>query len=352
MHIFRHTDRTAFRHEVLLERPERGVHDAEAEALGVVLHRPKTRLSRLGYMRALNALLQQRTYDIVHSHMYLFTGFLLGTAKRHGVPVRIAHAHQASITQGDVTKWQAFKHRIFLRLLDRNATKLIGISEDAIEEIAGQGWRTNDKASVLIYGFDFQPFAEAHERGREVRTRFNLKDHQLVIGHVGRFVRQKNHELLVNSFAEVARERQDVRLLLVGEGPLVEDVRAQVRVLELQDKVVFAGTTTDIPAFMAAFDLFVLTSRHEGLGIVAVEAQAAGTPCIFSDVVPPEADVLTSIITRLPADDEPKRWAEEINARLSEPATELQAAWRLLESSRYGIKRCVAELEAIYSNVS
>lgn len=350
MHIFRNSDPALVRHDVLLSKPEAGVHDEEAERLGVTIHRPRERLNRFQYAKQLDRLLKERTFDVVHSHVYLFTGAMLAVARRRAVPMRIAHAHQASITQGDVTPWQRVKHVLFKAAIKANATHLIGISEDAITEIAGPGWRSHPKARILIYGFDFSAFADARARASALRRKFGIQSNETLVGHVGRFVRQKNHQLLVDAFAVAAARLTNARLILFGEGELEGTLRAQVARLGLEDKIIFAGTTTDIAAAMRAFDLFVLPSRHEGLGIVVVEAQAAGTPSLLSDIVPEEAIVIPELTAHAPATAGAPVWADAIVSAADIPSPARDECWHRLQRSSYGIERCVSDLMSIYQN--
>jgi len=306
--------------------------------------------SRRAWLRRFGAFLKENgPFDGVHSHVYLFSAPVLSAAKAAGVPVRIAHCHTARSQGRDQ---QSLRHRlrraVAIAWLRRSATRRIGISDAAIEEIAGRDWRSDPGASVLIYGFDFSRYAGAGERARELRRSLAIADDVSVIGHVGRFEPVKNHAFLLEAFAALLDHQPDARLVLVGDGPIREAIKGRSDALGLTGKVLFPGTTEDVPAYMAMFDLFALPSFSEGLGIVCVEAQAAGTLAVVSDVVPAEVSVVPGAIEYLSLDAGAKAWGEAFDRRLGEPSLDPARSLTEVESSRFGIRRCIDELDSIY----
>ena len=350
MHVLRR-DRDAFvQHELLLMVEEPGVYEAEARALGVPIHKIPHRGSWLRWFADLRRFLKQEgPFAAVHSHPSRVGGPIIAAAALAGVPSRIAHQHDARSAGPD---FRSMRERLLRRgtmtLTSLAATRRIGITETAIEDIAGRNWRRAKDCSVLLYGFDFSSFAGAAERAAQLRGTLGLGSGHRVVGHVGRFDQVKNHPFLLRTFARIAESDPEARLVMVGTGRLEGDVRALAAQLRIEQSVIFAGATQDIEAFMALFDLFLFPSFSEGLGIVCVEAQAAGTPVLTSDTVPREAAVVPSAVEFLPLAAGEELWAERALAILAAPRPDPNEWRKIVEQSAFGIERCINYLHAIY----
>ena len=169
----------------------------------------------------------------------------------------------------------------------------------ACSVVAGE-WKypkaiVDHKLKVLKNGVDLEKFAFNEETKCEIRKKLAIPEDAFVLGHVGRFSYQKNHEYLIDIFARLCGTRDDVRLLLVGEGELEQNIKDKVNNLGLQDKVIFYGTTDAPQKIFSAIDIFALPSNFEGLPIVGVEAQASGLPVVFSDRITREAAILDNV---------------------------------------------------------
>jgi glycosyltransferase involved in cell wall biosynthesis len=182
-----------------------------------------------------------------------------------------------------------------------------------------------------------------------VRRELGIADDALVLGHVGRFVQSKNHVFLIDVLDRL-RDEPRIHLLLVGDGPLRQSTEDAVRRRALTDRVTFVGSRSDIPSLFAAMDLFLFPSLLEGLGLVLVEAQAAGVPSVCSTAIPPEALVIPSLVEKLPTHSA-DLWASRIRQRI---LTGLENMWpasiEQLEASEFDINRCVAALESLYTH--
>ncbi len=175
--------------------------------------------------------------------------------------------------------------------IEQYAAVKLAASVMAAKSLFGPSWQTMPGASLLFYGIDLKPFDVPVKR-EENRAALNLVADDFVVGHVGRFVPQKNHDLLLRIHQELLKLEPKTKLLLLGKGPLEEPVRATAQALGLSSSIRFAGVRDDVPQLMlGAMDVFALPSIYEGLGLVAIEAQAAGLPTILSSSVPPEADL-------------------------------------------------------------
>lgn len=352
VHMLRHRKDFSVRHELLLGKAEVGPYEPEVRSLGIRIHRLPLADGKLSWFKRFGRLLHDEgPFAAVHSHPAPhFTAPALEVAKRAGVPIRIAHSHSArSRSEGKDYPLQLRIARQFaIHWLRRASTRRIGITEIALEEISGKNWRRDPAASVLIYGFDFGSFGRARERGKLVRHNLGIPDGTPVVGHVGRFEPVKNHRFLLEAFATCATEIPDARLVLVGKGRLRTDIETHGQSLGLGDQIYFPGTTDDVAAYMAMFDLFSLPSFSEGLGIVCVEAQAAGTPSLVSDTTPAEAFVVPGAVEALPLAAGPAAWGRAMARRLQVTATDPENWLAQVERSKFGIRRCIDELDAIY----
>ncbi|TCJ40216.1 glycosyltransferase [Parafrankia sp. BMG5.11] len=349
-HIFANGANGPIQHEVLLMQDEIGPYEAKVRAAGVRIHTLPVR-GWLTWLLALRRFLRSNgPFAVVHSHVdSIVSGPVLAVAAASGVPVRIMHNHAAQ-SQGANYQDLRYKVRelIGTSIIAAAATRRIAISEMAMEQSAGARWRERKDCTILLYGFDYSHFAESRARADRLRIELGIRVGCHVLGHVGRFASQKNHAFLIDTFAEYLRLDPEAVLVLIGHGPLKAQVQAQVDRLEIAGSVRFAAGTDDIAAFMSLFDVFVFPSFSEGLGIVALEAQAAGTPVIMPENMPHEVIVIPEAVTLLPLDAGARAWAQEIGQILGQRAPD-RAEWLArVEGSAFGLERCIADLNAIY----
>lgn len=168
--------------------------------------------------------------------------------------------------------------------------------------------RAHKDVHLLHNGVDLNVFRFDAEGRTKVRTEFSVED-KLVVGHIGRFHKQKNHEFLLEVFRAMKDRRQDAVLLLVGTGELEPSIRRRVKELGLEASVIFTGLRFDVPQLLSAMDVFVFPSLHEGMPNTVIEAQATGLPCVIADTITPEAD-LTGLVQYLPLERSADVWAE------------------------------------------
>ena len=350
MHILRYIDRDRFQMDFLVHTNEDCPYDEQVRALGSrIIPCPNAHQPWIYGDKFKKILREYGPYDIVHSHVHHFSGYVLRLAKQAGVPVGISHSHN------DTSSNQAqagFKRRLYLKLMRRwidcYSTVGLGCSHQAAASFYGADWQADPRWQALYYGIDLTPFQAAFDPVA-VRQELAIPEDALVIGHVGRFVEQKNHQFLLEIVAEVAKREPKTRLLLVGDGSLRPEIEQQATWLGLRDCIIFAGVRSDVPRLMRAMDTFLLPSLFEGLGLVLIEAQAAGVPCLFSDVVPEEVDLVQPLIQRLSLSQSAPTWAEALLAQLkAETAITRSQALALVKSSRFNIETAVKNLEKIY----
>lgn len=248
-------------------------------------------------------------YKIVHSNINALSVFPLFAAYLAGVPVRILHNHS--------TDTKAEPLRTFVKHLLRPFARLFANEYWACSKLAGE-WMygkqavADGKVTIINNAIDLKQFAFDEAKRNKLRKELGLQD-CFVIGHVGRFMKQKNHDFLVDIFAEVAKKQDNAKLLLIGDGPLREQIENKVKTLGLNEKVIFTGVRSDVADLYNAMDVFVLPSFYEGLPVVGVEVQANGLPFLCSSNVTREI-LISDRIELLKLEDGLKTWAEKILA--------------------------------------
>ncbi|MEG4519582.1 MULTISPECIES: glycosyltransferase family 1 protein [unclassified Microcoleus] len=316
MHVLRNIDRDRFQMDFLVHTTEPCAYDEEVRALGSRIIPCLDPFQPRLYDRNFQRLVREYgPYDIVHSHVHNFSGYVLRLAKQAGVPIRIAHSHND--TSSLETK-AGLSRRLYIALtkwwIARYKTIGLAASRLAAVSLFGSDWARDPRCQILYCGVDLAPFRDGVDRFY-IRSELGIPADAFVIGHVGRFEEQKNHLFLLEIAASIAQKQPNLRLLLAGDGSLRPQIQQKAIEMGLDKYVIFAGLRSDVPRLMlGAMDTFVLPSLYEGLGLVLIEAQAAGLPCVFSDVVPEEADVIKPLVQRLSLSQSPSTWAETILA--------------------------------------
>lgn len=197
------------------------------------------------------------------------------------------------------------------------------------------------KNAISLNKYIFQP-AVRHK----VREEFGI-DKEFVIGQVGRFSNEKNHDFTLKIFSELLKQNSNSRLLLVGDGPLFTQIKEQVQKLGIEDKVIFTGTRSDVPQLMQGMDALIFPSKYEGLGMAVIEAQASGLSCVVSSKVPQETKI-TEVIEYLSLDDEPTKWVNSLLKISNEKKEQRQPQVEKLKKSGYEIESAAKWLKDYY----
>ncbi|CAI3382041.1 glycosyltransferase family 1 protein [Enterococcus cecorum] len=251
--------------------------------------------------------LKGNEYDIVHIHSGS-TSVLAHYAKvasTSGVRKVIVHSHSSGVKKN-------FKHTFIktysARLFKKYATDFCASSIEAAE------WKFPKKilkkVKILYNGIDLKKFYYDPVIREKVRKKYGISSNDLVLGHVGRFTSEKNQIYLVNLLSDFGKSIKDFKLVLVGNGDELYSVQKKTNELELNDKVLFIGSTDTVNDYMNMFDIFLMPSLYEGLGIVGIEAQATGLPVIASLGVPQIMKV-TNNVSFINLDDK-EQWIDEI----------------------------------------
>lgn len=350
VNVLKTIDRNRFQVDFITSRPEACYYDDTVRALGAnLIHCPSPRKPWI-YGPALRKILKDGQYDAVHAHVDHYGGFIMRVARNAGVKVRIAHSHSdTSRKQSQANLWRQFYLKSTKRWIRTSATQGLAVSD-----LAGRSlfptWGNDQRWNTLYCGIDTEAFHQTVNRDA-IRKKFGLPEDAIVLGHLGGFREPKNHVFLV----EIAKAMRSIdsraHLLLVGDGPLREDIQQLVDQANLQQHVTFAGLVDDATEVLrGAMDVFVFPSLWEGLPLAVVESQAAGMPSVISDVISSEVTLIPSLVNRLALTDSAQHWAETaITAAKAPPSLPSDEALRQIESSRFNLANAVRTLEALYA---
>ena len=246
-------------------------------------------------------------YDIIHAHASSKAYFVLREAKRCNINVRILHSHCTQFVNNSFfSKLIGNLLKPFSNLLANN---YFGCSHEAGEFLFGKR-RMLKKGVIIPNGIETTSFKFSNEKNLKKREELNLGD-KIIIGNVGRFRPQKNHEFLIDVFKKVHEENANTILVLVGNGELFNQIKNKVQKLDLENHVLFLGYRSDVFEIMQTFNVFVMTSLFEGLPVTGVEAQALGIPCVFSSNISKDVMIIPKV--EFIGLNEPKnKWSERI----------------------------------------
>lgn len=304
MNYYRHIDRSKVQFDFLVHRDFRADYDDEIEALGGKIYRlPRLIPWSKSYHKALDAFFDNHPeYRIVHVHQDCLSAIILKAAKKHGIPVRIAHSHSSNQDKNLKYLIKLF----YKRQIPSNATQLFACGKEA-----GDWMFSGAPYRIINNAIDAKSYSFCEERRDQMREKLGIGVNVFVVGHVGRFNTVKNHTFLLDVFAAVHERNPDSRLLLVGDGDLRAEMEQKAERLGLLAYVIFTGIRSDVPDVMQAMDCFVFPSLYEGLPLTLIEAQAAGLPCIVSDGVPDECDK-TGLVECISLREDAMVWADRI----------------------------------------
>ena len=238
-------------------------------------------------------------------------------AKKYEIKKRIIHAHNNQLMQtGKIRYFYLLMHEFWKYNIDRYATDFWACSMLAGEFFYKKSILKNDRFKIINNAIEVQKYHRNPEIRKSVREQLNISDDCIVVGHVGRFQFQKNHELLVDIYNNFHKKHSNSKLLLVGQGVEEDNIKNKVKTLGLENDVIFMGARDDVHEIFQAMDVFVLPSRFEGLGIVLIEAQAAGLPCVTTKNKVPEIVNITGNVDFVDLDAPVEQWVESLEHQL------------------------------------
>lgn len=344
MNYYRNIDRSKIQFDFLVHREEKGAYDDEILRLGGRIYRlsnihPKNFVK---YKKEVKEFLNEhKEYKIIHGNFSELGYFLYKEAKKQGVPTIICHAHNYS---------NVFDIKSIFRFYWKHAMRRYITHCFTCSEIAAKWLFGDERAKDLIMmnnAIDSNLFVYNKNKSKEIKNKLNIEG-KFVIGHIGRFNIQKNHEFIIDVFNEIKKNKEESVLVLVGEGELEEKIKLKVDKLNLQQDVMFLGSRNDVNELMQGFDVFLFPSIFEGLGVVLIEAQAAGIKSFTSEEAVPKEAKITELLSYIPLVNGEKYWANEI-LKYSKGYERINTRNEIVEN-KYDIDENVRWLEEFYIN--
>lgn len=344
MNLFEAMDRNSWLFDFLCCLPGKGdydeqIHDMGGEVYHIEINKMQGKLKQIDNFWVLYRYLKSVNdkYSVFHIHtQHAMDGFRDAlAAKMAGIPV-VVHSHSTN------TLYHAKAHKVFRKPLDLLPVKRLSCSKMAGEWLYGAG----GKFEVIHNGIDVKKYQYEGVTRDRVRKAMGWDD-KFVVGHVGSFTYPKNHEFLLEVFAEVHKVKANAILALAGKGELLHDIKEKAKRLEIEQYVHFLGTRDDVNELDMAFDVMLFPSRYEGLPVVLVEAQCTGLPCVVSDSITTEADISNNVV-RISLNELPKEWAKRVVATAENMEAKRKYAYLAVETSGYSMASVSKRMTQIY----
>lgn len=343
MNYYRHMDRDKVQFDFLCNKTKPGAYDDEIEAMGGrIFHTPGLNPAKYPkYLKYMKTLFEEFSeYKIVEAHNGALGVYALHAAKINKIPVRIFHAHGASITKD----WKLPIKLVCKAFLPSNMNKHFTCGIAAAECYFGKKIVAAGDYELIPNAIEVERFIYKENVRKQIRTENDLNGKR-VIGHVGRFMAQKNHTFLLEVFAALHKKDEMTQLVLLGDGELMNSIKEEAKYLGIEDAITFVGNVGNANEWYQAFDVFVLPSIWEGLPVVGVEAQAADLPCVFSDTITKEI-CLSEKTKFVSLEADISEWVEVIERALDDPHRKNNA--QMIADNNYDIKEEAIKLQNRY----
>lgn len=280
-------------------------------------------------------------YTTVHIHDPFVVKFIYKTLKKHGIKNIIVHSHA---TQWSDKKISALRNRIICSNLLKYVDYPFACSRAAGDFLYGDKY----PFTIINNAIDCQKYQFNSDAREKIREELNISS-RLVFGHVGNFNNQKNHTFLIDVFKNIVEYDRRACLLLIGNGPLQNDIKTKVQNLGLEDYVMFLGKRSDVENYYQAMDCMMLPSLYEGLPMVGVEAQCSGLPVLFSDTITREVGLVEYKFLSL--NDSIQEWSQ-CALNMAMESYDRKMAVEIVEREGFSVVREAEKLGKLYLKMS
>lgn len=342
MNYYRNIDRDKVQFDFLVHTNKKGDFDDEIKALGgKIYYLPQFKgYNYAKYKRACKVFFAKHNeYKAVHGHIGSCASIYLHEAKKKGI-FTIAHSHNTAdknYIRKNLYKILTYKTRCV-------ADYFFACSLQAGIDRFGKQVVNQDNFKILKNAINARDFQYTEEKRKKLVKQWN-PNNEIIIGHIGRFHKQKNHEFIIEVFDKLSKKYDNIKLYLVGEGEEKEKIQLLVKNKRLNNKVEFLGIRNDINDLMMVFDLFFFPSIYEGLGVVLIEAQAAGLTCIVSEAIVDEA-IITQDVIKISLQDSIDIWVTKIEESIKNQKRHNN--YEIVKNAHYDIEDAAMKLQEFY----
>lgn len=350
MNIYRNLDKSQYKF-YFIENVSKSWYDNEIEKLGGEIIRINN-LNEIGLFKYINQLLKifkEQKFDVVHSHVFLHSGIVMLSAKLANIKIRISHSH-SDMSNIDSDYKYKLKKFILSFLINMFSTNLLACSEGAGIYLFGKKFkkkgtviknpiRINEIKNIIYDNTIFERFEK----------KYSLKKNQIILGHVGRFAKVKNHEFLLKIASKLKEKNIDFKMFLIGDGELFSTIQKESNKLGLNENIIFTGNLKNVYEYIKLFDIFLFPSFYEGLPLAIIEAQGFSVKCFVSNRVSQEIDLNINLIDFLDINNGVNEWVDKIIKYNKSNKKDYLKSIQALEDNGYNINSTIKKLEKIYN---
>lgn len=343
MNLYRNIDRNQVQFDFIKHTSKKCFYEDEILKLGgkIYLSPKYSVLNHFKYKKWWGNFFDKHPeYKILHSHVRSTATIIMRVAQQKGLKT-ISHSHSTSDGNGI----KAYIKKILRKNIVKYSDYCFACSKESGQWLFGRDITDSNKFKVLPNAIDTRLYKFNQDKRWELRKKYGIED-DFVIGHVGRFSNMKNHSFLIDIFNCIQKEKNNSKLVLIGDGDLRSEIEEKVKRLDLTDQVLFLGVQANVFEFLNIFDCFVFPSIWEGLPVSLVEAQANGLPVLASDNITDEV-MLTPLIKKQSLNDGANIWAQEAMSLKRDSANYVN---RIVEAG-YDIQESASNIQKFYLNL-
>lgn len=341
MNYYRHIDKRKIQFDFIIDEDSISVPEKEITNMGGRIYRVHPYQQVFSYMKDLKEIFVENNYKIVHSHINSLSVIPLRVAKKCRIPVRIAHNHSTAAPGEYKKNLMKYILRFFSNVYP---THYMSPTKYAGEWLFGKKV-ANNELFVLKNAIEVEKFVYNEIIRKKLREELHYSEADFVIGNIGRLVWQKNQKFVIDVFAEVKKTHPNAKLLIVGDGPMKEELIEHAKNMRIFDNVLLLPNSPNVQDYYQAMDFFLFPSNYEGLGMVAIEAQVSGLPVLGSTMIPEDVNI-TELFEKVNLEKNVTEWAKHV----VKPSKKRFSFIKEITKAGYEINQSADVLEELYLN--